>query len=75
MKQKDARNLHPVIQEDIRHKAVELFLKGFTKVHIATMLCVSRRSIYKWVTAYEQSGDKGLKACKRGRPEGTQLEP
>jgi transposase len=75
MKQKDARNLHPVIQEDIRQRAVELFLEGFTKVHIATVLCVSRRSVYKWVTAYNQSGYKGLKNLKRGRPEGTQLEP
>ena|ERR1700722_3098762 len=75
MKQKDARNLHPVMQEDIRHKAVELFLNGFTKVHIAKTLCVNRRSVYKWVTDYKQLGDKGLKNFKRGRPEGIQLKP
>lgn len=75
MKLKDARLLPPVIQQDIRHKAVEMFSEGFSKVHIAKLLCVSRRSVYKWVKAHNKSGNKGLEIHKRGRPKGTQLQP
>jgi transposase len=74
MKLKDARLLPPVIQQDIRHKAVEMFSEGFSKVHIAKLLCVSRRSVYKWVKAHNKSGNKGLEINKRGRPKGTQLQ-
>ena len=74
MKLKDARLLPPVIQQDIRHKAVEMFSEGFSKVHIAKLLCVSRRSVYKWVKAHNKSGNKGLEIHKRGRPKGTQLQ-
>jgi transposase len=75
MKKNDARLLHPVIQQDIRHRAVEMFSKGYSKVYIAKHLCVSRRSVYKWVLAYKESGEKGIKICKRGRPEGIQMKP
>lgn len=75
MKQKDARLLHPVIQQEVRRNAVEMFLKGLSKVDIAKLLGVSRRSVYKWVEAYKKSGESGLKNCKRGRPKGNQLQP
>jgi transposase len=75
MKLKDARLLPPVIQQNIRHRAVEMFSEGFSKVHIAEVLCVSRRSVYKWVKAHNRSGNKGLEMHKRGRPKGPQLEP
>lgn len=75
MKKKDARFLHPVIQKDIRHKAVDMFLSGISKVDISKQLCVSRRSVYKWVRAYENSGKEGISIDKRGRPKGTQLKP
>ena len=61
MKQKDARFLHPVIQQELRHEAVEMFLNGKSKVDISKHLCVSRKSVYKWVKAYENSGENGLK--------------
>src|SRR5437773_418725 len=61
MKQKDARFLPPVVQQEIRHKAIELFLKGFSQIHISTTLGVSTRSIYNWIKAYKESGEKGLK--------------
>jgi transposase len=73
MKQKDARFLHPVIQQELRYNAVDLFLSGATKISISKQLGVSRRSVYKWIKAYNESGDKGLKICKRGRPKGSQL--
>ena len=61
MKCKDTRILHPVIQEELRHKAVEMFLNGKSKVDISKCLCVSRKSVYKWVKAYKTFGNKGLK--------------
>jgi transposase len=75
MKQKDARFLPPVVQQEIRHKAVKMFLKGFSQIYISTVLGVSTRAIYKWLKAYKESGEKGLKINKRGRPKGSQLEP
>jgi len=52
MKQKDARFLHPVIQQELRYNAVDLFLSGATKISISKQLGVSRRSVYKWIKAY-----------------------
>lgn len=75
MEKKDARFLHPVIQQELRHKAVDMFLNGVNKANISKLLGVSRRSVYKWVKAYENSGEKGLEICKRGRPKGSQLKP
>jgi transposase len=75
MKQKDARFLSPVVQQEIRHKAMELFLKGFSQVHISITLGVSTRSIYNWVKAYKNFGEKSLKIDNRGRPKGIQLKP
>jgi transposase len=51
-----------------------MFSKGVSKVHIAKTLCVSRRSVYKWVKVHDKSGDKGLEIHKRGRPKGAQLQ-
>jgi transposase len=75
MKQQDARFLHPVIQQGLRRNAVDMFLKGNSKISISKQLGVSRRSVYKWVKAYNESGDQGLIIHKRGRPKGTQLQP
>ena len=75
MKKKDARFLHPVIQQELRYKAVEMFLNGVSKIDISKQLCVSRKSVYKWVKAYNKSGENGLENCKRGRPKGSQLKP
>jgi transposase len=75
MNKKDARFLHPVIQEELRHKAVEMFLSGLSKIYISTQLGVSRRSVYNWVKAHKKSGNKGVENSKRGRPKGIQLKP
>ena len=75
MKQKDARFLAPVVQQEIRYNAINMFLKGVSQVHISTTLGVSTRSVCKWVRAYKKSGEKGLKINDRGRPKGTQLQP
>jgi transposase len=75
MKKKDARSLPAVVQQELRQSAVDMFLKGESKVSISKHLCVSRRAVYKWVKAYEVAGIKGIKIRKRGRPEGSQLTP
>jgi len=75
MNKKDGRLLHPVIQQEVRYRAIELFLKGHTQVYISTLLGVSVRSICKWVRAYKNFGEKGLKIRKRGHPRGNQLQP
>lgn len=75
MKKQDARFLHPVMQRDIRQKAVEMFLSGISKFDISKQLCVSRRSVYKWLKAYEEHGEDGISINKRGRPKGTQIKP
>lgn len=75
MKKKDARFLHPVIQEELRNYSIEMFLNGSSQVDISKTLGVSTRSIYNWVQEYKRSGYKGLKIRKRGRPEGIQLKP
>lgn len=75
MKTKDARSLPAVVQQNLRQSAVDMFLKGQSKVSISKQLCVSRRAVYKWVRAYEVAGSKGIKIRKRGRPEGIQLTP
>ena len=75
MKQKDARFLPPVVQQEIRQQAVKMFLEGFSQVHISTTLGASTRSIYNWIKAYKDSGERGLLIDNRGRPKGIQLKP
>lgn len=75
MKVLDARLLAPVMQQQLRHMAVELFFDGYNPTDISKQLGVSRQSIYTWIRKHSQSGDKGLKIHKRGRPQGTQLKP
>lgn len=75
MKSQDARFLHPVIQQQLRNDAIELFLNGTTTSDISRKLGVSRQAIYGWIDKYSKSGEKGLANHRRGRPKGTQLEP
>lgn len=75
MKQKDARFLPPVVQQELRNRAVEMFLNGHSKIYISKHLCVSRKSVYNWVKAYKRYGIKGLIGCSKGRPKGSQLKP
>ena len=75
MKHLDARFLQPVIQQKLRHDAVDLFLKGKNPTDISKQLGVSRQSVYNWIEKHSKSGKQGLKIHKRGRPKGTQLQP
>lgn len=75
MKHTDARLLHPVAQQLLRHSAVEMYLSGKNPTEISTILGVSRQAIYTWIRKHSVSGKKGLKIHKRGHPKGTQLQP
>src|SRR5271169_3823056 len=73
MKNLNARLLPPVVQFKLRNEAVELFLKGETPTDISRNIGVSRQTIYNWIRRHSESGKKGLKTCKRGRPKGSQV--
>lgn len=75
MKYSDARLLPPVIQQQLRHKAVELYLSGKGPSEISKHLGVSRQAVHTWIKKHSESGKKGLQIQKRGRPKGTQLKP
>lgn len=75
MKHSDARFLDPVMQQNLRRNAVELYLNKVNPTDISKQLCVSRQSVYNWIKSYSEKGDKGLKSRNRGRPKGTQLKP
>ena len=75
MKCSDARFLPPVMQQSLRHKAIDLYLNGVGPTDISKQLRVSRQSVYNWIKSHSQKGIKGLKIRKRGRPRGTQLKP
>ena len=75
MKHSDARLLPPVLQQKLRHNAVEMFLNGKKPTAISKQLGVSRQAIYNWIKKHSESGSLGLKINKRGRPKGTQMKP
>ena len=75
MIKQDARKLSPVVQQELRYNAIELFLKGRSQIEISKILGVSTRAIHNWLKDYKLSGEKGLIIRKRGRPEGSQLKP
>lgn len=70
MKIIDARKLSAEAQEDIRRKAVKAVLEGETKTKVAALFGVTRQAVTLWVKDFKQSGQKALKAKKRGRPKG-----
>lgn len=75
MKTLDARFLQPVIQQQLRHDAVKLFLTGKSPTDISKHMGVSRQAVYTWIKKHSKAGAKGLKINKRGRRQGTQLLP
>jgi transposase len=51
-------------------RAILLFHEGKTKTEVAQILIAGRRTVYGWVTAYNQKGKEGLKTKPTGRPKG-----
>ena len=56
MKKSDARLLPPVVQQKVRHDAVDMFLKGATITDISKHMGVSRQAIYTWLKKHSLSG-------------------
>lgn len=75
MKTKDARSIPSSAQEDLRKKAVQAVLGGMKQKDAAQLFGVTRHSVGKWMAIYQEEGEKGLKAKKRGRPKGGTLLP
>lgn len=75
MKNKDARSLPSIAQEDIRFRAVKAVLDGKSQVEVAETLGVTRQAIGKWIKAYREGGKKALKSKRQGRPKGGTLLP
>ena len=73
MKTKDFRAMSSVAQEDVRRKAVKAVIKGHKQVEVAEMMGITRQAVGGWVKTYREKGAKGLKAGRRGRPEGGRL--
>lgn len=75
MKNKDARSLPSVAQEDLRRKAVKAVLAGNKQREVAKLFGVTEQAVCKWMKKYRENGSKSLKAGKRGRPKGGTLLP
>ncbi len=75
MKDRDARSLPTIAQENIRLRAIKTFRNGVKQVEVARMFGVTRHAVGKWVKAYREGGEKALKAKRRGRPKGGSLLP
>lgn len=65
---RDARKLQPIVQEELRRRAVAAIHGGMRQVEAAEVFGVARKTVWQWLTAYTTSGDSGLAARKRGLP-------
>lgn len=74
MKQIDARSLSSSAQEALRRRAVKAVRHGKTHQDVADTLGVARPTVSRWMQEWSRDGAKALKAAKRGRPTGTQLD-
>src|SRR4030043_353936 len=63
---RDARKLQPIVQEELRRRAVAAIHGGMRQVEAAEVFGVARKTVWQWLTAYTPSGDSSLAARKRG---------
>src|SRR4030043_509649 len=63
---RDARKLQPIVQEELRRRAVAAIHGGMRQVEAAEVFGVARKTVWQWLTAYTTSGESGLAARKRG---------
>jgi transposase len=66
MVRRDARQLTPSAQQEVRRQAVALHQAGLKKGQIALQLEVHRNTVGKWLARHENEGMKALEARKRG---------
>jgi transposase len=71
----DARQLSPEAQEQLRRRAVEAVRGGMPKAKAASVFGVSRMAIHNWMERVQESGVRGLRSRKRGRPSEPVLQP
>src|SRR5713226_4013622 len=64
---RDARQLSPQAQEDLRRRVVAAVQAGMTQVKAAEVFQVSATSVSGWVNAVRRKGDRALTAKTRGR--------
>lgn len=69
MKRIDGRTLDHKTLEHLRHLAVQRVLDGDRPSEVMTSLGFCRTSIYRWLRAYDRSGEKSLKMRKAAGPE------
>src|SRR4030043_915112 len=63
---RDALKLQPIVQEELRRRAVAAIHGGRRQGEAAEVFGVARKTVWQWLTAYTASGDSGLAARKRG---------
>lgn len=72
---RDARQLSPEAQEDLRRRVMSAIQGGMKKAQAARAFKVSRQAIHNWHERIEEGGQRALKSRPRGRPEGISLLP
>jgi transposase len=70
---RDFRKLKPIVQAELRRRAVAMIDAGKTRQEAADAVGVSRRFVGKWVTARDEGGDSALDGGKRGRRPSEQM--
>ncbi len=73
LKRSDARSLTPQAQEAIRFKAMAALKEGRSKTEVAKIFGVTRQAVHGWVALRKHSGERALRAGRRGRPVGGRL--
>lgn len=74
MTHQDFRALTPAAQETIRFKAMAALAPSRSKTEVSRLFGVSRQAIHGWVNRKQQTGVKGLRVRRRGRPVGGRLQ-
>ena len=69
---RDARRLSAEAQEDLRRRAVAAVKNGMTQAAVSTVFGVSPKTVWRWVNAFDNKGNRALRAGRRGRRPGEQ---
>jgi transposase len=66
----DAPKPQPIVQEELRHRAVAAIHGSMRQVEAAKLFGVARKTVWQWLTAYTTPDDSGLAARKLGSKRG-----
>lgn len=68
--------LHAKVEKEaVRRRAIKAVLEGNTQIEVAKLFGVTRQALNKWVKAYREKGEEGLRSRRSGRPKGASLLP